>query len=152
MSIGPNLLREKGWAVGGDWKICYSQKETDDTHQCYPAEWLPFVAGWPPKSGTVTRLGSGTDQRGSFGPAVLWRMDAQIGAPRYPWRFMDGTLIRSRGDAAWWTILTKHLRRKLVRLPMTIGHYHSHPRDQAEFRTVPYDELQLMDDVGVSLI
>jgi hypothetical protein len=37
-------------------------------------------------------------------------------------------------------------------LPMTIGHYHSHPRDQAEFRTVPYDELQLMNDVGVSLI
>jgi hypothetical protein len=146
------LLRENACAVGGDWKICYSQKETDDTDRCYPADRLPFVADWPPRSGTVTRLGSGTGQRGTFGPAVLWRMDAHIGAPRYPWRFADGTQIRGVGDAAWWTILTNHLRKKAVRLPMTIGHYHSHPKEQAEFRPVPYDELQMIKDVGVSLI
>lgn len=146
------LLRENAFAIGGDWKICYSQKETDDTDQCYPADRLPFVAEWPPKLGTVTRLGSGTGQRGTFGPAVLWRMDAHMGAPRYPWRFADGTQIRLAGDAAWWTILANHLRKKTVRLPMTIGHYYSHPEEQAEFRPAPYDELRMIKDVGVSLI
>lgn len=146
------LLRENACAVGGDWKICYSQKDTDDTEQCYPADRLPFVAEWPPRSGTVTRLGSGTGHRGTFGPAVLWRMDAHIGAPRYPWRFADGTKIRVAGDAAWWTMLANHLHKKTVRLPMTIGHYHSHPKEQAEFRPVPFDELQMIKDVGISLI
>jgi hypothetical protein len=146
------LLRESACAVGGDWKICYSQKETDDTYQCYPANLLPFVADWPPKFGTVTRFGSDTGQRGTFGPAVLWRMDSHIRAPRYPWRFMDGTLIRSAGASLWWTILAKHLRRKMLRLPMMIGHYHSHPGDQAEFRPIPHSEFQLMNEVDVSPI
>ena len=146
------LLRENAGAVGGDWKICYSQKETDQTEQCYPADRLPFVAEWPPKSGTVTRLGSGTGQRNTLGPAVLWRMDAHVGAPRYPWRFVDGTPIRTVGDAAWWTILSNHLHKRTMRLPMIVGHYHSHPKDQAEFRPLPHDESQLVRDVGVSLI
>lgn len=146
------LVREKSCAVGGDWKICYSQEETDGADRCYPADRLPFVDEWPLKSGTVARLGSGTGQSGSFGPAVLWRMEAHIGAPRYPWRFMDGTPIHVAGDAAWWRMLRSQLRKKIVRLPMTIGHYHSHPGEQAEFRPVAHDELQMMQDVGVSLI
>jgi hypothetical protein len=146
------LMRENGCAVGGDWKICYSQKETDSTDRCYPADRLPFKDEWPPKLGTVARLGSGTGQSSSLGPAVLWSMDAHIGAPRYPWRFMDGTPIQKVGDAAWWRILGNQPRKKIVRLPMTIGHYHSHPSEQAEFRPVAHDELQMMKDVGVSLI
>ena len=146
------LLRDGACAVGGDWKICYSQKETDDTDRCYPADRLPFVAEWPPKAGSVTRLGSGSGQRNTLGPAVLWRMDAHIGAPRYPWRFMDGTQIRTAGDAAWWMILANHLHKRIVRLPLTIGHYHSHPGEQAEFRPLPHDELRMMNDIGVSLI
>jgi hypothetical protein len=146
------LRDAKGAAVGGDWKICYSQAETDDTERSYPASRLPFVDEWPPKPGTVMRLGSGTGESGSLGPAVLWRMDAHIGAPRYPWRFKDGTPIQVAGDAAWWKFLRRQAHKKLVRLPTIIGNYHSHPRDQAEFRTVGHDELQMMKDIGVSLL
>ena len=146
------LAREDGCAVGGDWKVCYSQNETDRADRCYPAARLPFVDGWPPKPGTVMRLGSGTGESGSLGPAVLWRTDAHIGAPRYPWRFRDGTPIQGVGDAAWWEILRRQARRKLVRLPMIIGNYHSHPRDQAEFRSLAHDELQMLKDIGASLL
>jgi FkbM family methyltransferase len=144
------LLREGAMAVGGDWKICYSQAETDNAEQeCYPANTLPFLAAWPPTTGTVTRLGSGTGQRGTFGPATMWRMEAHLAVPRYPWRFADGTLIKSVGDAAWWAILQSDAKRKLLRVPMVIGNYHSHPGEQAEFRPLPHDELRLMQTLGL---
>lgn len=146
------LMDGNGCAVGGDWKMCYSQEETDDTDRCYPASRLPFIDEWPPKPGTVMRLGSGTGESGSFGPAVLWRMDAHIGAPRYPWRFMDGTPIRGVGDAAWWKILRRQAHKKLLRLPMIVGNYHSHPGDQAEFRPLAHDESKMLRDIGASLL
>jgi hypothetical protein len=52
------ILKSRAVAVGGDWKICYSQAETDAVERCYPARSVPFVADWPPKPGTRTRLGS----------------------------------------------------------------------------------------------
>lgn len=146
------LARENGCAVGGDWKICYSQEETDGVDVSYPAQRLPFTEEWPIRHGTLARLGSGTGQSGSFGPAVLWRVDAHIGMPRYPWRFMDGTRIELVGDAAWWSLLRAQPGRKILRLPAIIGHYHSHPGDQAEFRSGDHDELQRMKDIGVSLL
>jgi hypothetical protein len=57
-----------------------------------------------------------------------------VGFPRYPYRTADGMLIRSVGDAVWWTLLRNVLSKKIARLPMVIGNYHSHPNDQAEFR------------------
>ena len=135
--------------VGGEWRICYSQQETDAVRPCSPADDLPFVAAWPPSPGTPTRLGSGTGDRGTLGPATMWRMDAHIGAPRYPWRMPEGTLIRSVADMLWWNLLTRQLGKREVRLPEIIGNYHSHPGDQAEFR-VPYDELGLINEVGIS--
>jgi FkbM family methyltransferase len=134
-------------AVAGDWKICYSQVDTDKVELCYPADNLAFVGDWPPQTGTVTRLGSGTGQRGTLGPAVLWRITAHAGVPRYPWRFLDGTPIRSVGDLAWWTILT-NMNKKIVRLPMVIGNYHSHPSEQAEFREPPLDEHEMLQTIG----
>jgi hypothetical protein len=145
------LTRNGAALVGGDWKICYSQEETDAVEPCYPTDRLPFVTGWPPSSGTRTRLGSGTGERGTFGPATLWRMDAHVGAPRYPWRFPDGTVIKVIGDVAWWSVIANHLKRGLTRVPLVIGNYHSRPGSQAEFRG-PQDEAALIEQVGVSLL
>lgn len=143
------LVRESANAIGGDWKICYSQQEADQTSECYPVNRLPFIPEWPPQKGTVTRLGSGTGQRGTFGPAVMWRMDTHVGYPRYPWRFGEGTKIRVAADAAWWWVINR-LQKKIIRLPMVVGNYHSHPEEQAEFRKLPYDELRLLEEVGIS--
>lgn len=145
------LTRNGAALVGGDWKICYSQEETDAVEPCYPTDRLPFVTGWPPSSGTRTRLGSGTGERGTFGPATLWRMDAHVGAPRYPWRFPDGTVIKVIGDVVWWSVIANHLKRGLTRVPLVIGNYHSRPGSQAEFRG-PQDEAALIEQVGVSLL
>ncbi len=145
------LLRENAALAGGDWKICYSQQDTDEVEPCYPADRLPFVNTWPPAAGTRTRLGSGTGERGTLGPATLWRMDTHIGAPRYPWRFPDGSLVKVAGDSCWWTIVTQHLKKKVVRVSDVIGNYYSHPNTQAEFRG-PSDELELMGSLGVNLL
>jgi hypothetical protein len=145
------LIREGAALVGGDWKICYSQQETDAVARCFPAAELPFATEWPPPAGTRTRLGSGTGERGTLGPATLWRMDAHIGAPRYPWRFPDGTVVKVIGDMCWWTIITQLLKKKAVRLADVIGHYHSHPGEQAEFRG-PSNETALMNALGLSIL
>jgi len=146
------MLAAGAIAAGGDWKFCYTQTETDDVEPCYPAERVPIVSGWPPVPGTLRRLGCGTHNFGSFGPVILWQVAAHLRAPRYPWRLRDGTLLRIVGDLAWWTILTGDLRQKIVRVPMIIGNYHSHPKDQAEFRSLSYDEKKLLRDPGVSAL
>lgn len=145
------LIHKAAVLAGGDWKACYSQPETDAVEPCYPAERLPFVAQWPPPTGALTRLGSGTGDRGTFGPATLWRVDAHIGAPRFPWRFPDGTRIRVIGDLAWWTVLQNHQKVNMIRLPLIIGHYHSRPGSQAEFRG-PQNEELLLARLGLSLV
>ena len=40
----------------------------------------------------------------------------------------------------------------VLALPIIIGNYHSHPQSQAEFRPLPYDEMALMQDPGVSAL
>jgi FkbM family methyltransferase len=145
------LVRDGAALVGGDWKICYSQSETDAVEACYSAGRLPFVPQWPPAPGTLTRLGSGTGSRGTFGPAVMWRLDTHVGAPRYIWRLPEGTLLQVAGDSAWWTIVTEHLKKKAIRFPGVIGNYHSHPAGQAEFRH-GVDEMALIQLLGLSLL
>jgi hypothetical protein len=137
--------------VGGDWKICFSQTETDAVLPCYPAEAVPFVATWPPSPQSATRLGSGTGERGTLGPACMWRMALHLEFPRYPWQFGDGTLIKSIGDLVWWMVLEQNGKR-LVRLPQIIGNYHSHPNEQAEFRNAPLREEEKLAQVGIALI
>ena len=146
------LVSENAVAAGGEWNVCYSQAETDAVVPCYPAALLPFVATWPPVPGTKTRLGSGTGERGTFGPATIWRMAAHTVVPRYPWRLGDGSLIRKAGDAAWWMVMINRIGKKVARLPMVIGNYHSHPGDQAEFRPQSEDELSLMRDLDISIL
>lgn len=136
--------------VGGDWKICFSQEETNQVVPlCYPATAVQFEPAWPPTPGLTVRLGSGTGQRGTYGPATLWRMSAHANCPRYPYRTADGTLIRSVGDAVWWTVLKNVLAKKLQRVPKIIGNYHSHPQDQAEFRSPDTDEWQMLQGKSI---
>jgi FkbM family methyltransferase len=143
-----HILRTGAVAAGGEWRVCYTQQQTDDVAPCYPAEQLPFVPPWPPKPGTLTRLGSGTRERGTLGPATIWRMDAHFGIPRFPWRLLDGTPIEVAGDLAWWNMLMSNPRLTTLRIPVVIGNYHSHPKDQAEFRA--RDERPLFSDPGIS--
>jgi hypothetical protein len=143
-----HILRTGAVAAGGEWRVCYSQPQTDDVAACYPAEQLPFAPAWPPKPGTLTRLGSGTRERSTLGPATIWRMEAHIGIPRFPWRLLDGTPIQVAADLAWWNMLMANPRATTLRIPVVIGNYHSHPKDQAEFRTG--DERYLFSDPGVS--
>jgi len=140
------------YLVGGDWRICYSQEETDDVKQAYSIADLPVVPTWPPDSKTLARMGSGDGGRGTLGPACLWRMAAHLQYPRYPWRFNDGTLIRSAADAIWWELIASQMKKTLKRIPLIIGNYYSHPDSQAEFRVDGMNELQKAQRVGVSLL
>ena len=151
VEIMENEIRaQQAAAIGGDWKICYSQDETDAVGPCYPADRVPVFSNWPPAKGTPARLGSARDGAGTFGPATMWRMDVHMSAPRIPWRFNDGSPIQVAGDLAWWLTLTNSLRYRILRLPLIIGNYHSHPESQAEFRGA--NERSLFSDPGVSLI
>ena len=146
------LLQTGATIVGGDWNICYSQVDTDNVKNCHDATQIPLVLNsWPPAPSTVTRLGSGTGDNGTLGPATMWRMDAHFGAPRYPWRFADGSLIYSVADVAWWRLLTQN-KKKVFRIPSVIGNYYSHPAEQAEFRMTPENEMNLMRTIGTSLL
>jgi ADP-heptose:LPS heptosyltransferase len=134
--------------AGGDWRICFTQSETDAVGPCEPARDLPCHPEWPPRR--TTRLGSGTGDRGTYGPACAWRMDLHGELPRFPWRFQDGSPIRILGDAAWWTLLLAR-HKHLERLPVILGRYSSHPGDQAEFREAPDQEREKLRNLGPAL-
>ncbi|WP_225205140.1 glycosyltransferase family 2 protein [Novosphingobium huizhouense] len=120
--------REQAMLVGGDWKICFAKAECDATGPCRPAIDLPFDPAWPPAPmpGRSVRLGSGSGDRGTFGPAVLWRMDVHLRLPRYPYRTAAGEPIRSVADTVFWSLVDQ-LQMKRTRLPLIVGHYLSHP-------------------------
>ena len=135
--------------VGGDWKICYSQESTNEVSNCFDAEKMPFIDGWPPAKDSNTRLGS-SRERGTYGPATLWRLDAHMSMPRYPYRTTNGELIRGISDAIWWSLLENNFGKKLIKLPIIVGNYYSHPSDQAEFRNL--NEWELINANSISLI
>lgn len=137
--------------AGGDWRVCYTQEDTDRVTDAYDMNDEPFEPSWPPAAGTRTRLGSGDARRGSYGPATLWRMSAHVGLPRFPYRFADGSLIRTIADAVWWKLLAKNPTHKLVRLPLIVGNYFSDPSSQAEFRSPADVECEKLNAIGVSL-
>jgi FkbM family methyltransferase len=146
------LEREGATIVGGDWRVCYDQASTDATSPCAEAGAVPFVGEWPPPAGTVTRLGSGTGQRSTLGPATLWRTDAHRLFPRFPHRFGDGSPIRVIGDAVFWLLLANVAKKKVTRLPAIVGNYHSHPESQAEFRASSADEERKLEQVGIAVV
>jgi ADP-heptose:LPS heptosyltransferase/2-polyprenyl-3-methyl-5-hydroxy-6-metoxy-1,4-benzoquinol methylase len=137
--------------VGGDWCICFSQSTTDSVGLSLPSSAKPFFPDWPPLAGRETRLGSGTGERGTYGPATAWRASLHQKLPHYPWRFNDGSLVRIIGDAIWWELVAK-LGGRLERLPWIVGHYHSHPDGQAEFRNPAEGEHAKLAAVGIQLL
>ncbi len=137
--------------VGGDWRICFSQAATDAVGMSEPSDARPFFPDWPPVPNRETRLGSGTGQRGTYGPATAWRASLHQQLPHYPFRFKDGSPVRIIGDAVWWDLLQK-MGCRLVRLPWIIGHYHSHPDGQAEFRNPAESEHLKLAAVGIQLL
>ncbi len=134
--------------VGGDCNIQYSQSDTDDVKEILRASAKPLDPSWPPRPGTATRLGSGTGDRGTLGPATLWRRALHDCAP-LPWQFSSGTPIRIVGDLIWWKVAHEHLGAPVAILPMVIGNYFSHPGDQAEFRSD--DEHHLLSSEGIKM-
>lgn len=133
--------------VGGEWLICFDQSHMDQAFKAPLLMASEFVPAWPPKPHPRLRLGSGTGERGTFGPATLWHA-AAVGK-YYPSYFNDGSIIRSIGDTLFWTALQKR-NLKMVRLPILIGKYYSSPTEQAEFRA--NEDQELLARHGVSKI
>jgi tetratricopeptide (TPR) repeat protein len=137
--------------VGGDWRICFTQEEADAVESCAPSASVPFHPEWPPVPNRPVRLGSGTGERGTHGPACAWRLALHAQFPHYPWRFGDGSPIQVIGDAVWWSLL-KQAGKKLHRLPVIVGRYLSDPPGQAEFRNPAADEHRKLGDHGIKLL
>jgi hypothetical protein len=131
--LAAHMAAQKAMLAGGDWRITYSQDETDAVTPCVAARDVPFAMDCPPAVRANHRLGSGTGESLTFGPAVLWQMAVHATVPRYPWRLDDGSPVQSVGDGLFWSILGR-LGVPMARLPMVIGNYHFHPQSQAEYR------------------
>jgi hypothetical protein len=82
--------------VGGEWEVCYSQDETDS--RIY-SEHLEFHQDWPPKNGVKTKLGSGSGERGTYGPSCAWKMQLHASLPRFPYRFSNGETRKAGSHA-----------------------------------------------------
>lgn len=149
VAVFQQVLDDGADLVGGDWRICFNQPDTDATGPSVESSAVPFFPDWPPVANRLTRLGSGTGERGTFGPACAWRMSLHETIPRYPWRFKDGTTIRIIGDAVWWGLLRQQ-GKSLKRVPALIGRYHSHPEGQAEFRNPAEGEHEKLVRLGLA--
>jgi ADP-heptose:LPS heptosyltransferase/glycosyltransferase involved in cell wall biosynthesis len=134
--------------AAGDWRITFSREETDRPEPSFPARDLPVFRLWPPPPGEPARLGSSAEAW-TLGPACAWKMVLHQEFPRFPWKFGGGSLIRTIGDGVWWRIL-QQAGKRLVRMPWVIGHYHSHPADQAEFRNPPAVEEDKLTREGIA--
>jgi tetratricopeptide (TPR) repeat protein len=136
----------------GDWRITFSQEETNRLELSFPAKDLPLVRGrmWPPPPHEPARLGS-AGENWSLGPAYAWRMNLHLEFPRFPWMFGDRSLIRTIGDAVWGKLL-EGAGKKIVRLPKVVGHYYSHPGEQAEFRNPANAETETINRVGIAYV
>jgi len=137
--------------VGGDWLNCFSQEDTDATGPSFAADGIPLQKGVPPLPNVRSRSGTGTGENHQYGHACLWRMALHQRWARYPMTFGDGTAVRIFGDTIWWRAL-EFAKREIVRVPLIIGHYHSHPDGQAEFRHDPRRERELWRRFGVRTV
>lgn len=120
--------------VCGDWEICFNQAATDEVGEVEPVSALPVSPVWPPVPGKRVRMGSGTGENVTLGPATLWRHDLHSQVSSYPAYTKCGQPICAVADAIWWTVLIRFAEGNLHRCAEVIGHYHSHPAEQAEFR------------------
>ena len=133
--------------VGGEWSIRFDPVHLDQPFAMSDLFESRFAPAWPPQPLKGLRLGSGTGERGTFGPATLWDL-SQTGQP-YPTYFGNGEPILSIGDAIFWKLIsTKQM--KMLRLPMIVGRYLSNPSQQAEFRA--HNDQALLKSHGLSTV
>jgi hypothetical protein len=140
--------------VGGDWLNCFSQGETDAVGASRSIEGIAVQRANPPPKDVPTRLGcllgDGRKYIG-LGHAAMWRMALHREIPRYPMEARDGTLLRVIGDSIWWRLWANRGKR-LVYVPRIIGHYHSHPENQLEFRHSKRTEAACVKSHGLKEI
>ena len=145
------LLKNRAVAAGGEWKICYSQAETDRGRTLLSGPSPPLRAGLAAQAGHA----HAPRQR-----------DGQPRHARPRHHMADGGAYRNAPlslASARWNAAARRRRSRLVAaserdnpnfkvlaVPMVIGNYHSHPEGQAEFRHA--DERALLGDPGVSLM
>jgi hypothetical protein len=77
-------------------------------------------------------------------------MNLHIDFPRFPYSFSDDSRVKVIGDMLWWMVL-KSKNKLLHRLPEVIGKYHSHPHNQAEFRS-DLNEFDIFKEIGIRII
>lgn len=127
-----NAIQSQGAAlVGGEWSVRFDHHFHTEQFSSYDARATNFRPDWPPVQTENLRLGSGTGERGTFGPATLW--DLEKTKPWYPTYFGNREPILSIGDSIFWQYL-KQMGHKLGRIETVIGRYYSSPNAQAEFR------------------
>lgn len=135
--------------VGGDWLVRFGSKPSSDasTRDSRSIRTTTFAPAWPPvRSGQPLRLGSGTGERGTLGPATVWKKSL-LNQIFYPNKFGNGQLIRSIGDSAWWRLISQMELGDRARVPLIVGEYLSNPGAQAEFRVT--DEQKVLREHGV---
>lgn len=119
--------------VGGEWAIQFDVSQTEETRFVESPSLYKYQSDWPPKFvGSPLRLGS-SGERGTLGPATVWRR-ALFDIIRFPTRFGNGDLIESIGDACFWRLCYQINPKSIIRVPLIIGDYYSDPETQAEFR------------------
>jgi tetratricopeptide (TPR) repeat protein len=133
--------------VGGEWVIANQIAKSDQLRNISIRETY-FDPAWPPKtcsftrSGEKLRLGSGTGERGTYGPATMFRRSLLEELP-YPLKFGNGDLVESIADSLWWSLIKRKYPGGAIRIPEVVGIYHSDPSSQAEFRvTNEWEKLQ----------
>ena len=122
--------------VCGDWLINFTQEDTDEVGYCVESASIASVSIWPPEKKEVpTKLPAASRAGGTLGPATMWRSELAIDFPRYPYRTTAGAMLLVEGDRAFWAaVMLGYGKESVLRLPIIIGNYHSHPYEQAEFR------------------
>ena len=140
---------EKIMCVGGEWHVRFNLNETASYSFVESIGNYDFAPAWPPvplDTGKL-RLGSGTGERGTYGPATMWRKSLFTELP-YPTRFGNGDLIESIADAVFWHLVKNRDPSSIVRIPLVVGDYLSSPGSQAEFRVANEHEKLSVHGLG----
>jgi hypothetical protein len=141
------LQKHNATLIGGEWIISFDHAFQTQQFPVSEVKQTSFEGAWPPKpleDAQPLRLGSGTGERGTFGPATLW--DLNKTGRWYPSYFGTAAPILSIGDSVFWRhVMSQKLR--MARLPLVVGRYYSSPDAQAEFR--PHNDEETLRTHGV---
>jgi hypothetical protein len=119
--------RGDAMAVIGDWNICETQEEADAVPLALPSAGMDAAPG----------------------PSMLWRVDAHMRMPRYPWRLREGTPLQTAGESAFHAVLAGQLREPVAHAAFVIGRF---PAALARMHEALYDESALLNDPGISIL